>query len=668
MKKMIFSALFFATTVANAQYTYPDSKTIQASDTYFGTTIYDPYRWLEDLKNQEVQDWFKTQADYTNTQLAKIPNLDKLIQEFKNYDETRPVQYFPLVKAGGKYFYQKRLPGDQTSKLYYRQGETGKEILLFDPQKYVEGKTFNYTASVNDDGSKVVLSLSEGGSEIGDMRILDVATGKLLPDIIQHSFGGIAEGSASEIIYAQAKSYDTHDPEALQNAPCKLHIIGTPVEKDVVLASSKKNPGEVLVTDLPFVSFFKNSPYMILRKYTTENNLALYYALKQEIKNNTINWKPLTTKNDEVRSFFIDRNDIYFLSAKGNPNFKLIKTSFENLNLQVATTVAEGNKAWQISTDGIQQTKDYLIFNKTKNELVTKLFSYEYNTGEIAEINIPVKGNVHAIGLSKSSNEIVLATSGWILPYNFYSYDLRNKKMADGIFNMQTNLRNLENLVYEEIEIPSYDGALVPLSIIYDKTTFKKDGKNIGFMLGYGAYGNIDYPPSFNANTLSLLSRGVVIAYAHVRGGGEKGDKWHLEGKKATKPNTWKDFNECAEYLVKNKYTSTGKFGISGESAGGILIGRAITERPDLYKVAIPEVGLLNVLRNEFTGNGPPNIPEFGTVTIEEEFKALLEMDAYQHIQKGVKYPAQLITTGMNDPRVESYIPAKFAAKMQADN
>lgn len=407
---------------------------------------------------------------------------------------------------------------------------------------------------------------------------------------------------------------------------------------------------------------------MILRKYTAENNLTLYYAFKGELKNKTINWKPLTTKNDEVRSFFVQGKDIYFLTAKGNPKFRFIKTSLENLNLQTAQTIAEGNDDWKISTDVITQTRDYLIFNKTKNELVTKLCSFEFTTGKTADIDIPLKGNVHAIGLSKNTNEILLATSGWTVPYNFYSYNAQRREISNSVFNIQPDSSKLENVVYEEIEIPSHDGALVPLSIVYDKTKLKKDGSNIAFMKGYGSYGMVDYPPYFDVNTLPLLSRGVVLAYAHIRGGGEKGDAWHLAGKKVTKPNTWKDFNACAEYLIKNKYTSADKFGISGESAGGILIGRAITERPDLYKVAIPEVGLLSTLRYEFTPNGQPNIPEFGTVNIEEEFKALLEMDAYQHIQKGAKYPAQLITTGFNDPRVESYIPAKFAAKMQADN
>jgi prolyl oligopeptidase len=159
-----------------------------------------------------------------------------------------------------------------------------------------------------------------------------------------------------------------------------------------------------------------------------------------------------------------------------------------------------------------------------------------------------------------------------------------------------------------------------------------------------------------------------VLAFAHVRGGGQKGNDWYLGGKKTTKPNTWKDFNACAQWLINNKYTSPQKLGITSGSAGGILIGRAITERPDLYKVAIAKVADLNALRVEFTPSGPVNIPEYGTVKDSVEFRALVEMDSYQHIQKGVKYPAQLITTGFNDPRVISYLPAKFAAKMQADN
>ena len=262
---------------------------------------------------------------------------------------------------------------------------------------------------------------------------------------------------------------------------------------------------------------------------------------------------------------------------------------------------------------------------------------------------------------------MVLKNWGWTTPLNNYSYNAESKEFSEGIFHMEFNYPNMENIVYEEVEIPSWDGTLVPLSIVYDKNKLKKNGENIAFMMGYGSYGYA-FLPRFSVNEFPLLNRGGVLAFAHVRGGGEKGNEWYLAGKKSTKPNTWKDFNACAEWLIQNKYTSPEKFGVSGGSAGGILIGRAITERPDLYKVAIPKVGALNSLREEFTPHGPVNIPEFGTLTIEEEFRALLEMDAYQNVEKGVKYPAQLITTGFNDPRVTSYIPAKYAAKMQNEN
>ena len=652
-----------------SQYHYPASKTIEVSDTYFGTTVTDQYRWLEDIKNPEVTAWFKAQADYTNSELAKIPGQDKLIQELKNYDAMRSVSYRPVGKAGGKYFYRKRVPGEQIAKLYYRQGENGKEILLFDPQKFVEGKTYDYDPSISDNGSKIAMNLSEAGSEIGDIHILDVTTGKFLPDVIPHSSGRFAEGSNTDLHYQQAKGYDVHDPEQILNMPFKLHILGTPVEKDIVLVSSKNNPGlNILPQDIPAITVFKNSPYMIFGKYTVENNQTLYYAKKPELKSGKINWKPLTTKQDEVRQYFVKGTDIYFLTTKGNPKFKIIKTSFDNPDLKNAKTIAEGNDEWQLSPDAFTETKDYLIFNKTKNELVSKTYQYEYKTGKISEIKVPLKGDIAAMSWSKEGNEVILVNLGWTTPLNIYNYDVATRKFSDGILHITYSYPNLENIVYEEVEVPSWDGTLVPLSIVYDKTKLKKDGRNIAFMEGYGAYGMNAYAPYFSANGLPLLSRGVVLAFAHIRGGGEKGNEWYLAGKKTTKPNTWKDFNACAEWLIKNKYTSPDKFGVSGASAGGILIGRAITERPDLYKVAIPKVGCLNAVRMEFSPNGPVNTPEFGTVTIEEEFKALLEMDAFHHIKKGVKYPAQLITTGFNDPRVDSFIPAKFAAKMQNEN
>jgi prolyl oligopeptidase len=407
---------------------------------------------------------------------------------------------------------------------------------------------------------------------------------------------------------------------------------------------------------------------MVLGKYSVENNLTLYYAPKADLKSAHIAWQALSTPTDEVRAFWLSGDDIFFLSTKGNPKFKIVKTDLRHPDLAKATTVVEGKDDWKISDAEIVQTKDYLIVTKSKNDLITRVLAYDMRTGKTSDIDVPLKGNLHPLGISQDEDEIVLSNTGWSVPTDLYSYDVTNRQLSNGVFHMAPGYTGLENIVAEEVEVPSHDGAMVPVSIIYDKTKLKKDGSNTCFMMGYGAYGLSPYLPGFNSQFMPLIGRGVVIAISHVRGGGEKGNEWYLAGKKATKPNTWKDLNASAEYLIKNRYTSSEKLGITGGSAGGILIGRAITERPDLYRVAIPKVGDLNALRGEFTPNGPVNTPEFGTVKDEGEFKALLEMDAYQHIRKGTKYPAQLITTGFNDPRVDSFIPAKFAARMQAEN
>jgi prolyl oligopeptidase len=223
-----------------------------------------------------------------------------------------------------------------------------------------------------------------------------------------------------------------------------------------------------------------------------------------------------------------------------------------------------------------------------------------------------------------------------------------------------------ENLVVEEVLVSSHDGAEVPLSIIYREGT-PMDGSAPTMIFGYGAYG-ISNTPGFGPNFLLWTHEGGILTIAHVRGGGEKGHAWYEAGKKTTKPNTWKDLIACAEYLVANGYTDPGKIAINGGSAGGILIGRAMTERPDLFAAAVPEVGVMNPLRAEETPNGPVNAPEFGTVQDSVETLALIEMDSYLKLGDGVEYPATLVTAGMNDPRVIAWQPAKFAARLMAAN
>lgn len=672
MKTTLLLLTFFMVQTLSAQkWNYPETPKIPVYDTIWGKVIQDDYRWMEDMKDPKVIEWLKTQSEFTNKEIAKIPGQDILFQEMKKHDNMQSAEIFPVGKADGKYFYQKRLPDEQTPKLYYRQGKNGAEILLFDPENHIPGKVFNFRPYPNVDGSILALSLSEAGSERGDVRFLDVASRKMLPDVLRHSSGSFAEGSKNEVIYTDYGTYDIQDFESRKNLPSMLHVLRTDQSADILLASSKKNPELNIPEDSrPFISFFKKSDFMMMSIYSADNNLTLYYASKSEIKNKKINWKPLTKATDEVKNIFVDGNDMYLQTSKENPKFKIIKTSFLNPDLSKAKTIAEGEGDWLIPSDAIVQTKNYLAFTKTKNEIVSKVFLYNLRTGKTTEINTPLPGNIYALSFgmnNKDDDEIILINSGWTVPFNMYSYSPEEGKITDNPMTVKYNYPDFANIVYEEIEVPSHDGVLVPLSIVYDKTKLKKDGSNTAYMSGYGSYG-ISGIQFFNPNEISLIDRGVVCVTAHVRGGGEKGNDWHLAGKKTNKPNTWKDFNACAEYLINHKYTSPEKLGITGASAGGILIGRAITARPDLYRVAIPKVGSMNAVRFEFSPNGPGNIPEFGTIAIEEEFHALWEMDAFHHIQNGVKYPAQLITGGFNDSRMPVYFPGKFAAKMQDEN
>ncbi len=669
MKYISVLVLLFAfgcTQTTQVSYHYPATKTVDSSDTYFGQTVKDPYRWLEYIETKADSDWFKKQAVYTDSTLAKIPGQDTLKAELKAYDKIKPVKYAGIRRQGDRYFFDKRLPGEEISKIFYRDGISVKDVLIFDPLTYEKGKVMQASFDVSDNGKILLLNLSEQGAEISFMVFKDIATGAYLPDKIQFAGGGFMDGSNDIVLYNKRKNGDVHDPENNLNTKFKIHKLGDPEAKDVELLSRTRYPGlNILPEDYPFVAYSQHGNYIFAGKGNVNPNQELFFAPKAELNAPAISWKPFCKYSDEVKNFIIRDNDVYCLTSKGNNNMRLVKTTLPSPDLSQAAEVYNGGD-WKI--EGITDAKDYIIITLSKNGVQYMVKKFNVKTGKVEDADLPLNGSIEIYPLSTQTNDCIVWNSSWTSPDHYYSYNLETGKFEKGAFYLDYAFPGAENLVSEEVEIPSYDGTMVPLSIIYDKTLLKKDGSNMCFITGYGAYGLSPYSPYFSAANLLLLKRGVVIAYAHIRGGGEKGENWHLQGMKTTKPNTWKDFNACADYLVKNKYTSSDKLGCSGASAGGILIGRAITDRPDLYKVAIPKVGCLNAMRMEFSPNGPVNIPEFGTVKKQDEFKALLEMDAYLHVKPGVKYPAQLITTGFNDPRVISWVPAKFAAAMQADN
>jgi len=653
------------TTHTNNKLSYPVTKTGDSTDVLFGQTINDPYRWLEHLEVKEVADWYKTQANFTDSVLAKIPGQDKIKQELLAFDKVKSVKYSGIMKKGDRYFFEKRLPDEEKSKVYYRDGAGGQDVLVFDPLTYESGKVYDVSFDISANGNLLALNLSEQGKEISFMVFKDISTGKYMPEKLLYSVGGFVDGSNTAILYCKRKNDDVHDRSNALDTKYKLHVIGTSEDKDKEILSRDKYPAlNILHEDYPYVATSQNSNYIFGGKGNVNSNNEMFVAPKGELENPVINWKPLCVYADEVKNFSVHGDDVYCLTSKGNNNNRLLKLTLPAGDVASAKEVFNGGD-WKI--ESISDAKDYLIITLTKNGVQFKAKKLNFATGKIDDIPVPLNGTLWIASLSNQTDECVIWNGSWALPGNFYSYDLASDKFEKGPFYVQFTYPGIENLTVEEVEVPSNDSAMVPLSIVYDKTKFKKDGSNIGLLEGYGAYG-YSLNPYFSPDQLVLLEKGVVLACAHVRGGGEKGEKWHLQGMKETKPNTWKDFNACAEYLTKNKYTSADKLGCTSASAGGILIGRAITERPDLYRVAIPKVGCLNATRSEFTPNGPVNTPEFGTRTNEKECKALMEMDALYHVKPGVKYPAQLITTGFNDPRVSSWEPAKFAAAMQSSS
>ncbi|MEJ7663656.1 MAG: prolyl oligopeptidase family serine peptidase [Hymenobacter sp.] len=354
---------------------------------------------------------------------------------------------------------------------------------------------------------------------------------------------------------------------------------------------------------------------------------------------------------------------LYLHSVKGAPRGRILVTDAAHPNPATATVLLPEGK---LNITRMLSTKDYL-FVTLNDGINDHIRQYDSRRGQWAEVPLPFTGSA---GLepydAAHSNEALVYITSWKQPVALYDYQPETRKLAISPFEVPANYPGVANLVVEELEVPSHDGTQVPLSLIYRKD-LKRDGQAACFLTGYGAYGS-SARPGFSPRYLALLNQGVVVAVAHPRGGSEKGQQWYQAGYQRTKPNTWKDFIACGDYLIKHQYTSPQHLIGEGTSAGGILIGRAITERPDLFAAAISNVSCSNALRMENSPNGPVNAPEFGTVQDSAQCAGLYEMDAFQHVQPGTKYPAVLCVGGMNDPRVIVWQPGKFAAALQAAN
>jgi len=672
MKLKIFIITCLLSVFSNAQKNNL-SPSKPTTDEYFGTKIIDNYRNLEDLENPQAFKWMKSQTDYTNSILDLIPKRNYFLSKRLELDKRQGYSVSNLnITRDNKYFYLKKKEDEKVAKLYYRVGFSGTEELLYDPATYISNEIshsfiINYI-SPSWDGDKIAISMSEKGNELANVIIMDVKTKYIHPEILTNTapatFDGIKWLNDNTGFFCVAFStIDYKSKNFYKNTRTVLYKIGTDPKKLIEIFSAKNNP-ELNMTEDQFpmlLDFDQEDQYYIGMVVDYNYYRKTFIISQKDLLEGKKNWKPLSDPDDKAKNLEIWNNDIVFVSGYDSSFNKLGKTSITNFNFKNPEVLVPEKKDEIIKSYRI--TKDGIYYTTTKNGVEAKL--YLYKDGKDIPIRLPYpSGNITLENKGVNYSDFWITCSGWANEGQRFKYDVETNALKPENLTPITEYPEFKNITVDEISIKARDGEEIPVSLIYNKN-LRKDGKNMVLIDSYGSYG-ISYTPFFAKMYLLWINQGGMVAVAHVRGGGEKGEQWRLGGYKETKPNTWRDLIDCTEYLIREKYTSKDKVVIWGASAGGITVGRAMTERPDLFKAVIAEVGVMNPLRDETTPNGQPK--EFGSVKDPKEFKALLEMDSYHHIKKGVKYPATFISGGINDQRVTVWEPVKFAAKLMANN
>lgn len=642
----------------------PVARVEPVSETLWGETIVDRYRWMENPKDPDWEPYMRGQAEHARRVLDSLPGRKALGARVGALSGGLPIVQAPRV-AGKRLFYLLRPQGANQFKLYMREGEGGAEKLLIDPSVQREGGahvSLDWWAP-SPDGRYVVHGLSPAGSENSVAQILDVDSGELLPERIdrtQYAGPSWLPDSSGFFFSRLAEGAKLGSVEYYMDSVCWLHRLRTDPKDDVrVLARGQYSDIPAERNEFPGVVSDPSSDHVlafIAGGVRREN--PFWTARLADVLAGRPAWRRVCTLADEVVGTAVRGNDLFLLTTRDAPNGKLLRTPMDAPDLaRAATVVPEGPAVLEACTaarDGI-----YLRDMDGGYHSLRKLG----NDGRLAAVALPFEGSIEGINTDTREDGAWIDGAAWLLPFSVFRHD----PAAGRTRQVELVKRDLPDLSgYEAVRgfATARDGTKVPLSIVARKG-LKRDGRNPTLVQAYGAY-QIVSGPYFTPRVLAFLEQGGVFATAHVRGGGEYGKRWWRAGQKLTKPNTWRDLIDCCEELIRSRWTSRKAIVIQGGSAGGITVGRALTERPDLFAGVISNVGVSNALRAEFSQNGPPNIDEFGTVTERAGYLGLKQMDAYHAVRDGVRYPPVMLTTGMTDPRVEPWQAAKMAARLQA--
>ena len=636
-------------------------------ETFYGQTITDPYRWMENPKDKDWEPFMRGQDAHARGVLAAIPGRAALKARISALSGGTAIAY-GAQKAGARLFYQVRPAGADSFMLAVREGAAGAERILLDPTTMKGDGGVHVSLDwwlASPDGRHVVYGLSPAGSENSVLHVMEVDRQRVLSERIAGTQyanpSWLPDGSG--FFYGRvADTAKIGTVDYYKKSPALLHRLGTDAKDDLLLAAHGRDPA-VPLSDSEFPSIFCNPgsdwAVLLLAGGVRRQN-PLFVAPLADAVAGRASWRPVCSIEDEVTGFAFDSTDLYALTTRGAENGKVLRMPLAGGTYASASAAVPAG-ARVLENLGMARDGLYLLDLDGGYHSLRKLA----RDGKLADVPLPFDGAITALSTSSTEDGCYLDGTAWLLPLTTFRHDpASGRTEAAGIAPKS----NLDLSGFEAIRTfaTARDGTRVPLSIVARKG-LKRDGRNATLVGAYGAY-QITSSPYFSPRTLAFLERGGVFATAHVRGGGEYGKRWWQGGQKLTKPNSWRDLIDCCEHLIKQRWASKATLSIQGGSAGGITVGRALTERPDLFAGVISNVGVSNALRAEFSQNGPPNIDEFGTVKERDGFIGLQAMDALQHVKDGTRYPAVLLTVGMTDPRVEAWNGGKMAARLQHAN
>ncbi len=646
---------------------FPHVPVRDVRETLHGVEVADPYRWLEDIGSPESKAFFRLQAEYARGQLDRLPGRAALLARIRSLSEfTTSITHLHVEAT--RVFYLKSGPGLPSPVLCVRDGFAGAERVILGPERLDRDGA---RAAINwyvpsPDGRHVAYGASRGGSEDAVLRVLEVATGKDLPFEIDrarfnHNLAWHPDGRS----FYYTRMPESDDMRARYvNLRIYRHVLGRESAKDEIVFA----PGVGGARDVPeqarpwlVIPVESKHAYAIVRE-GVRREIAVHMADQRDLAAGKPRWQKLVGFSDDVTAIEAWKEDIYLLTHRGASRYKVLGLKAGDPVLAKARVlVPEGDaviQAMALARDALYLRSMHAGLDRLERVPIGLLGAKKPEF-----VKTPFDTHIAQLVTDPRRPGAVLRLQGWteppaIVEVDAKSGDLRNTKLQP------PPVSDFAEMDEVRLYAPAPDGTMIPVTLIYKKTTMLT-ADNPTLLMAYGSYG-VSMVPNFDPARLAWLERGGIIAIAHVRGGGEYGEDWHRAGQKSRKENTIFDFIAAAEFVSRYGFTSARRLAIHAGSAGGIPAGGALVRRPELFAAVVSRVPVMDLLRLEFSSDGAAQVPEFGSAATVEGFQALHVMSSYHRVKDGVAYPAVLLTTGINDPRVDPWQPGKMAARLQA--